>query len=87
MADVAKTVGLSPKYFQKMFRQGTGKTPNEYLTEMRLNIAIKKLITTNMPIADIAFESGFSSQAYFAKVFRQYTGKTPTEYKKWNLSK
>ena len=87
MAEVAKTVGLSPKYFQKIFRNGTGKTPNDYLTDMRLDIAVKKLLTTDMPIADIAFESGFSSQAYFSNVFKAHFHRTPTEFKRWSLQK
>jgi AraC family transcriptional regulator, melibiose operon regulatory protein len=54
----------------------------EYATEHRLSHAQRLLVTTNEPIVNIAFSSGFGSLSRFNKAFRQSFGCTPSEYRR-----
>lgn len=82
MKEVAEYAGVSEKYFIQLFKNYTGKTPNVYFMEQRLDLAVKKLETTNQPISEIAYESGFSSCTYFGYIFKKYYQKTPSEFRK-----
>ncbi len=68
-------------HFRRVFKQYTGVTPVEYLTNLRVRCAKNMLKNNNgRKIKEIAFESGFSDYLYFAKVFKKHTGLTPGEY-------
>jgi len=84
MKEAADYAGVSEKYFQQVFKEYTGQTPNNYFIDYRMNLAIKKLLTTDMSIAEIAYESGFSSCAYFSQLFKKLYHKTPSEFRKGN---
>lgn len=87
MKDAAEHVGLSEKYFQRVFKQSTGQTPNAFCMQLRLETAIQKLLSSNQPISEIAYESGFSSSAYFNYVFKKYYQQTPSEYRLYAAQK
>lgn len=57
------------------------QTFQEYVTTVRFNQALKLLLTTNMKLTDICFESGFSDPRYLNKAFVKRTGMKPEEYK------
>ena len=78
--DIAKHVSLSPIHFHNTFKAVTGKTPHQYLNEIRLKKATKLLVVTNMKLSQIAYECGFSSQAYFNYAFKKHMNMTPREY-------
>ena len=63
------------------FKQHTGKTIFQTLSEIRVEYACKLLGSTRLPISQIAWESGFRNQAHFNKQFKQITGQTPKEYR------
>ena len=54
----------------------------EYLLEKRLLLAAEKLLSTNLPVTDIALSCGFTSPSYFTKQFRKLIGSTPSVYRK-----
>jgi transcriptional regulator GlxA family with amidase domain len=54
----------------------------EYVTFTRLTVAENLLKTTDLSIADIAYETGFNDSNYFSLVFRQHYGTPPTDYRK-----
>lgn len=70
-------------HLRRLFKNKTGKTPQRYLSELRLNCA-KKLMQKNdalhYSVVDIAMMSGFADSGYFARVFRRQTGYSPSEY-------
>lgn len=72
-------------HMRRLFKQSTGQTPLEYLTELRLNYA-KKIMRENRvlhySIAEIAVMSGFYDSGYFSRVFKKQTGISPSEYAK-----
>lgn len=81
IGDIASQVFLSPEYFRKLFKKVTGKSVISYLQQTRLDKACKLLLTTDMPIKDIADETGYSNLQSFYKNFKKEKGKTPQNYR------
>lgn len=75
--DLAAVVGFNARYLQRAFKQSTGKTPQQYLLERRVDHARRLIETTALPLAEIALQCGFSSQAHLTTQFRLATGITP----------
>jgi len=66
---------------QRSFKKNIGLTPLEYLTTLRIENA-KKLFYMDVPLVEIALESGFYDQSHFTHSFKKYVGVTPGNYKK-----
>ena len=79
---LASAANFNAIYFHKLFKASTGKTLHEYVEEQRIKKSISLLISTNMTLAQIAYECGFSSQSYFSYAFKKKKGATPREYTK-----
>lgn len=77
---MAELASLSPVHFHNCFKAVTGETLHHYVEEQRMKKAVDLLLTTNFPLAEIALESGFSSQSYFSYVFKRRMNMTPREY-------
>lgn len=82
LADLAALVGLSEYHFLRCFRESTGTTPHQYLMERRIAEAQRLLATTKLSLADVAIDSGFSSQSHMSDVFRQKLGTSPGKWRK-----
>lgn len=80
---LAGMVFLTPSYLSKLFKQETGLTLTEYITEIRIKKA-KQLLRQepNMKVHTIGAEVGYPDPAYFNKLFKRIVGVTPNEYKK-----
>jgi two-component system response regulator YesN len=78
---ISQHVNLSVTYLCSIFKDATGKTINEYITDCRIHRAKRFLETTNMHINEIALASGYSSSSYFIKAFKKSTSVTPHEYR------
>jgi AraC-like DNA-binding protein len=79
---LAEMITVSPDYFTKMFKDSIGKTPIDYINGIRINHALKLLMTTDTPINEIAETIGFSGANYFHKIFKQYMVTSPPAYRK-----
>lgn len=82
LADCAKAISFSYSHFSHMFKQVTGKTFKEYLNMTRINYAERYLLTTDIPITQIATEIGFNNIAYFSAVYKKQKGLSPTDVRK-----
>lgn len=82
VADMAETVGLSESWFSNVFKQTTGKTPLQWQLGKRIDHAKTLLAESELPVADIAAQLGFSDQAHLTKVFRQIVGNTPAAFRR-----
>jgi AraC-like DNA-binding protein/mannose-6-phosphate isomerase-like protein (cupin superfamily) len=80
--DCAKSIHLSYSYFAKLFRAVVGKTFKEYLTGVRIAKAHSIIISTDLPITDVAISSGYNNLAYFIAEYKKVYGKTPRESRK-----
>ncbi len=78
---------LSEGYFCRFFKNTTGRTVADYITEYRIDKASVMLKSTDCSISEIASNTGFDDANYFARVFKKTTGMSPTDYKKKYYSK
>lgn len=82
---LADRVGYNSNYFSRVFFTYTGERPLSYIQKRRIERAQYLMITTDLPLSEIAAETGFESSSYFSRIFSQVTGgQTPTTYKKIN---
>lgn len=81
MDDAAKETNLSYHYFSKFFKDSTGKSFVEYLTELRVDKSRQLLRETNDTVKEICYKIGYSDPNYYCKIFKKVTGMTPTEYR------
>lgn len=80
LESVADTAGFSKYHFSRLFKQYTDSTFYDYLCSKRIMEA-KKLLATNTPVTDIAFQVGFNNLTTFCRCFKKYSGCSPTQYK------
>ena len=79
---LAKLEGLSNSRYITLFSQEMGKSPSEYILELRLGRACDLLLTTDMEICLIGALSGYKDQYFFSKIFKKHIGISPREYRK-----
>lgn len=82
LCSVARAVGLSRPHFYKLFRDQMGVTPNIYLNALRMEQAIDRLVGTDLGVADIGYDLGFSSQASFSRFFISNGVVAPSAYRR-----
>ncbi|GGN52350.1 AraC family transcriptional regulator [Streptomyces albiflavescens] len=82
VAEVASVTGLSTSQFTRRFRASTGKSPHQFLLQLRLDHARRLLRTTTVPIADVAVRCGFSHQEHLTRVMRDKLGTTPAVFRR-----
>lgn len=81
VADLAAIAHLSPYHFSRAFRQATGQAPHRFILQRRIARAQLHLSDGGDTLADIAYATGFSSQAHFSSMFRRLTGMTPRQFR------
>lgn len=85
IAELSKLAGMSKSSLMTAFREATGHTPLDYLIRIRLQKAAEMLVNTNLPISEIAPESGFADSNYLTRQFKKVYSTGPREYRKNNL--
>ncbi|HEY4935061.1 MAG TPA: helix-turn-helix transcriptional regulator [Puia sp.] len=76
----SKPLGCSKSQFYRKMISLTGKSPNTFIQEYRLNEALKLLGKKAGNVSEIAFQAGFSSPSYFSKCFKKKFGLLPLVY-------
>jgi transcriptional regulator GlxA family with amidase domain len=76
LADVS---GVSEAHFARSFKDAFGVPPHRYLLTRRIERAKAMLRDTDMPIIEIALDTGWNSLGTFGRVFKGVTGDSPTE--------
>lgn len=79
---LAHRVNLSPSRFHVIFKSALGKSPIDYLIDMRIKHSQRLLFTSHLSIKEVAAQSGYSDQLTFSKVFKARVGMPPTEYRR-----
>ncbi len=78
---LAKKAGLNPKYFCRVFKISTGKTPIDYINSLKIEHACV-LMTQGASVTESAVQCGFSDMCYFSKMFKKYRGVSPSAWTK-----
>ncbi|WP_218025980.1 AraC family transcriptional regulator [Nocardia miyunensis] len=78
--DLAEQVALSPSAFSALFREVTGRSPYQFLKELRLDRARALLIDGHTTVAEVSRRVGYTSVSHFIKEFRNRFGTTPRTY-------
>ncbi len=73
---------LSQRSLNRRFKQATGLSPVQYLQEIRLEKAKELLKTSNLSIAEVAYNVGYPDSAYFSALFRRVVSLSPGEYRR-----
>jgi AraC-like DNA-binding protein len=84
---LADAAGMSRSAFAVRFKELLGQTPLEYVTEWRMQKAVRLLQTEDRKLVDIARTVGYESDAAFSKAFKRVVGLTPREHKQNRSSK
>jgi AraC family transcriptional regulator len=79
LAELASVVNISPTYFASLFKREVGISPHQYVIQQRVEQAKLMLSKTDLAIADIALQVGFSSQSHLTQQFKRLTGLTPKQ--------
>lgn len=79
---ISDAVSVSPFHMSRVFKQETGYTPMQYMTQLRLGKAQTLLCHTDMPITQIAYSVGYNSCSSFNYSFIKHLGLPPGEYRK-----
>ena len=77
--DLGKEMGLSRVQLYRKIKSLTNYSPNELLRIARLKKAASLLASSDMTVAEIGYEVGFSSPSYFAKCYKEQFGESPTD--------
>lgn len=78
--DVASHVGISRSHLFRCFKETIGKSPKDYLTELRIRQACVLLRESDLSITAIANSVGFDNSLYFSKTFHRIKGMSPTAF-------
>ncbi|MBO7746818.1 response regulator [Paenibacillus sp. MWE-103] len=81
VAEIGREVYLTPTYVSLLFKQETGQTVNEYLTQVRVEKAKELLRDPQYKFYDICHAIGYTDPSYFTKLFKKATGVTPSAYR------
>jgi len=82
LENLAGIAGYSVFHFARKFTLAMGIPPHRYISRMRLENAMAELARGKLPLAEIALNAQFSSQASFTRAFHRVTGRTPLEYRR-----
>jgi AraC-like DNA-binding protein len=81
LEEFAQLCHMSLSAFKKSFKEYYRTTPAVWLKERKLDRALHQLLTSELSISQISFESGFEDTSHFIRVFKQRHGLTPLQYR------
>jgi AraC family transcriptional regulator len=79
---IAQAAAFSPYHFHRLFTALTGETPQSYVRKRRVAEICSRLVETDQPIAELALDCGFESQATFTRAFTRFVGVSPARFRK-----
>ncbi len=78
---LAREAGMSRAHFYRLFERSTSMTPHVYLNLLRMEIAVKSVVHTEMSLAEVGDSLGFRAPTHFTRFFRDHAGVNPSEFR------
>lgn len=82
VSELAEQLGVDRTTLYRAFKEGTNQSPHKYIDRLKLERAEELLSSTNMTVAEVSRNSGFSDVKYFIGWFKKKKNTTPGSYKK-----
>jgi len=82
--DLAGLVNMNEQYFCRFFKQSLGKSPVQYINDLRIRHSFTLLKDTDMQVMEICLECGFHNLGNFLREFKKAANTTPLQYRKTN---
>jgi AraC-like DNA-binding protein len=79
-------VGYSEFHFAVAFRNALGAPPHEYLIRQRIERAQQLMLSSDLPLCQIAAECGLADQSHLSRLFRRLVGETPAAWRRNRFS-
>lgn len=81
LSNIAAASGVNPVHLARTFRRKHHCTVAEYVRRLRIESSCSLLVSSSLPLAVIAAQTGFSDQSHFSRIFKRATRMTPAEYR------
>ncbi|MGB8001412.1 MAG: response regulator [Anaerobacillus sp.] len=81
LEEAAEYVALSPYYVSKLFKEKSGMTFIDYVTEVRIEAAKREMLDPSKSLKEICFTVGYKDPNYFSRVFKRKAGLSPSQYR------
>lgn len=82
VSELAYKLGVSREHLSRVFKEYTGWHIKEYMQRQRIIYICRMLKDTDLSIAKISEQSGFSSPSNFTRAFKEFTGMTPAQFRR-----
>ncbi|MEI9887616.1 MAG: AraC family transcriptional regulator [Rhizomicrobium sp.] len=82
LKELSAVLKLSPTYFCRVFKRTFHETPQKYVVRRRIDKAEMLMLTTDMPLSEIAIRCGLGDQAHFCRTFRRKHAQTPATWRR-----
>jgi AraC family transcriptional regulator len=79
---LAESAGVHPAHLARVFRQFLGCTVGDYLRQLRIECACRRLTSSDASLVEIALAAGFADQSHFSRTFKRHTGLSPVAFQK-----
>ena len=84
LEQVLSIAGMSKATFSRSFLKYTGKTFSRFVLDVRIDHASYRLLSSDGPVSEIAYESGFNNLAHFNRMFLRYNSMSPSAFRSYN---
>ncbi len=81
MPALSKSVNLSPSRLRQLFKKEIGRSPMQYLQDLRMQNAERMLTSTFLSVKEVAFACGISDVSSFVRHFKKRCGLTPSQFR------
>jgi AraC family transcriptional regulator len=81
LATLAALIPMSQFHFARVFKTTIGESPHRYITQRRIERAKMLLSVTQLSVAEVSYQTGFSNQSHFTAQFRKAIGMTPKQFR------
>jgi two-component system response regulator YesN len=79
--DISEHIKYSVSYLSRIFRDEIGESLSAFINRTRIENSKMVLLTSDLPIIEVAYLCGFDDQSYYTKVFKKITGVSPGKYR------